>query len=127
MSLLMKYLFAFLMLFPVAVTAQKNTVFKLSSNAEKNTGFAKGWISLDSGWKFMAGDNPAWAKEDFNDSSWPSIYLFQDLYNVPGIPKQGIVWFRIKLKTDSTFDQQLVMRIYQTGASEVYLGGKRIH
>src|SRR5215204_6472539 len=113
----MKYLVFVLMLFPVAVTAQKNNVFKLSSKAVKHTGFAKGWISLDSGWKFKAGDNPEWAKEDFDDSSWSPINLFQDLYNVPAIPKNVIVWFRIKLKTDSSFDRQLVMRIYQTGAS----------
>ena len=80
-------------------------------------------------WKFKAGDNPDWAKPDFNDSSWQSINLFKDLNDVPGIlPKNNIVWFRMRLATDSTLlNKQLVMRIYQSGASEVYLEGKLIH
>jgi hypothetical protein len=123
----MKYLLMVLLLLPAAIIAQKNDVFKLSTSKAKTTKFASGWIALDSGWKFKAGDNPDWAREDFNDSLWHPVYLFQDLYDVPGIPKKGIVWFRIKLMADSSFARQLVMRIYQTGASEVYLGGKRIH
>ncbi|MEO6218872.1 MAG: ATP-binding protein [Ginsengibacter sp.] len=123
----MKYFFVFLIFFPVIVIAQESNVFKLSSRAVRNTELASGWISLDSGWKFKAGDNADWAMPGFDDSSWPSINLFQDLYNVPEIPKNGIIWFRLRLTTDSTFNQQLVMRICQTGASEVYLEGKRIH
>ena len=124
----MKCLLIALMLFPVVIIAQKKDVFKLSTKAAKTTKFASGWIALDSGWKFKAGDNAEWARPGFNDTSWQSINLFQDLYNIPHLPKNGIVWFRLRFKTDSTLlNQQLVMRIYQTGASEVYLEGKLIH
>ena len=124
----MKYLLIVLMLSPLAIIAQKNNVFNLSTKKAKTTRFASGWISLDSSWKFKAGDNSDWARPGFNDSSWQSVNLLQDLYNLPQIPKSGIVWFRLRFKTDSTlFDRQLVMRIYQTGASEVYLEGKLIH
>src|SRR4051812_24340746 len=123
----MKYSIFFLLFFPVAIIAQKDNVFKLNSKAVRTSGVANGWISIDSGWKFKAGDNPEWSKPGLDDSSWQSVVLFQDLYNVPQIPKKGIVWFRIRLMSDSTFNQQLVMRIYQTGASEIYLDGKLIH
>jgi signal transduction histidine kinase len=124
----MKCLVIALILFPVVVIAQKNDVFTLSTRAAKTTKFASGWIALDSGWTFNVGDNAEWAKPGFNDSSWQSVNLFQDLYNVPQLPKNEIVWFRLRFKTDSTLsNQQLVMRIYQTGASEVYLEGKLIH
>jgi signal transduction histidine kinase len=124
----MKCLLIVLILFPIAIIAQKNNVFQLSTKTAKTTKFASGWIALDSGWKFKAGDNPDWSRPGFDDSSWQSIYLFQDLYNVPQLPKNRIVWFRLRVKTDSTLsNQQLVMRIYQTGASEVYLEGKLIH
>ena len=38
-----------------------------------------------------------------------------------------VVWFRIKLLNQSSENRQLVLRIYQTGASEVYLDGGLIH
>ncbi|MEO6694040.1 MAG: histidine kinase dimerization/phospho-acceptor domain-containing protein [Ignavibacteria bacterium] len=123
----MKHIFIFLLLLPLAAFSQKSSVFKLSATGEKNTKFANGWIALDSGWKFKAGDNPEWAKPGFEDSSWQSITLFQDLYVLPEIPKGDIAWFRLRLTTDSTMNRQLVMRIYQTGASEIYLNGKQIH
>ena len=124
----MKYLSIVLLSFSFSGYAQKSGVFKLTTEVARTTRFAKGWIALDSGWKFKAGDNPDWARPGFNDSSWQSINLFQDLYDLPQVPKSGIMWFRLRLKSDSTlFNRQLVMRIYQTGASEVYLDGKLLH
>jgi signal transduction histidine kinase len=124
----MKHLVIALMLFPVLVVAQKTSLFRLGTKAAKTTRFACGWLALDTGWKFNAGDNPDWARPGFDDSNWQSIDLFQDLYDVLQIPKNRIVWFRLKLATDSTLlNRQLVSRIYQTGASEVYLEGILIH
>jgi two-component system, NtrC family, sensor kinase len=124
----MKYLLIFVSLFPLLGFTQKNDVFKLSTTRARTTRFASGWIALDSGWKFKAGDNTDWAKPSFDDSSWQTVNLFDGLDNLPQIPKNGITWFRRRLKTDSTLlNRQLVMRIYQTGASEVYLEGRLIH
>ena len=41
----MKYLLIVLMLFPVAVTVQKNNVFKLNTKIARTTKFASGWIA----------------------------------------------------------------------------------
>jgi len=123
----MKYLIIVFLVFPLVIIAQTNNVFTLSTKAARTTRFASGWIALDSGWKFKAGDDPDWAKPGFNDSSWQSVNLFRDLYYLPQVPRSGIIWFRLRLTADSTMNRQLVMRIYQTGASEVYLEGKLIH
>jgi two-component system, NtrC family, sensor kinase len=123
----MKYLIIVFLAFPLVTIAQSNDILILSTKAARTTKFASGWIALDSGWKFKAGDDPDWAKPGFNDSSWQSIHLLQDLYYLPQVPKTGIVWFRLRLTADSTMNRQLVMRIYQTGASEVYLEGKLMH
>jgi len=124
----MKYLFIVLLFFSFSIHAQKSGVFKLTTEVARTTRFASGWIGLDSGWKFKAGDNPDWARPGFDDSSWQPIHLFQDLYNLQQVPKNGITWFRLRLKSDSTlFNRQLVMRIYQTGASEIFLDGKLLH
>ncbi len=41
-------------------------VFRIDSLPEQG-------ILLDKGWKYQAGDNPDWAKADFDDSKWESI------------------------------------------------------
>jgi signal transduction histidine kinase len=122
-----KYLFVFLLVVPLTIIAQQNDIFILSSGIVKHSKTANGWIALDSGWRFKTGDNADWANTNFNDSSWEQIHLLQDFYSLPQIPKNGVVWFRLRIKNDSTFKQPLVMRLYQTGASEIYLDGKLVH
>jgi two-component system, NtrC family, sensor kinase len=120
---MIKYLPGFTLLFLSTVLfAQQRDTFKFELN-DKNP-----WIILDSAWKFNVGDHPDWAKREFNDSSWRRINLSQDLSKLPQIPTDGqVVWFRIKLLNQSSTNRQLVLRIYQTGASEVYLDGGLIH
>src|SRR6476469_5782986 len=118
----MKYLLAFLFTFPLTAASQKSELFRLNSMVNKE------WIWLDSNWKFKTGDNPGWAKANLEDASWQTINTNHDLLDLPGMSKKGgIAWFRLRLTMDSTLNQQLVMRIFQTGASEVYLDGKMIH
>jgi len=123
----MKIILIVLLFSPVGIFAQKVNVFQLSTKAARHTRFANGWIALNSGWKFKAGDNPDWAAPGFNDSSWQQG---DNLFN--GVPvaflHERIVWYRMRFGIDSTLEnEQLAMRIYQTGASEVYLDGKLIH
>jgi len=54
--------------------------------------------SLDTAWRFHAGDNPAYAKPDFDDATWPLLQpdqAFADL-QLPTIPS-GTVWARLRL------------------------------
>ena len=124
----MKYLLI-VCFFLLRLLRKKKKCFQTQHQSSTDWRICQCWIRLDSGWKFKAGDNLDWANPDFDASSWRSINLFTDLNNVRDIlPKNGIVWFRIQLKTDRTLlNRQLVMRIYQSGASEVYLEGKLIH
>jgi len=125
----MKYLLIVLMFFNITAIAQSNGVVLLSTKKARSNGFVDGWISLDSGWRFKTGDNQDWSRPGFDDASWQTINVYNDFKKKPGIlPKRGIVWFRMRIETDSTlWNKELVMRIYQTGASEVYLEGKLIH
>ncbi|QMU31607.1 GHKL domain-containing protein [Adhaeribacter radiodurans] len=85
-------------------------------------------ILLDKGWKYHPGDNPDWAKLEYDDSKWKSINPTLDIHDLfPQIPRSGIGWFRLHLLVDSTLNNQLAMMIYQSGASEIYLNGKLIH
>ena len=84
-------------------------------------------ILLDKGWKFQTGDNPDYAKPDYDDSKWQDINPTLDVHDLPQI-KQGIVWFRLHLLLDSNLlKEQLALIMEQSGASEIYVNGILIH
>ncbi len=117
----MKYLPILLLFCSFNIHAQKQTIFRIDSLPTQG-------ILLDKNWKWHAGDNPDWAKADFDDSAWESIDPTKDIYDLPQIPKNGqIGWFRLRLSVDSAINQQMVLMIQQSGASEIYLNGKLIH
>src|SRR4051812_20784764 len=85
-------------------------------------------ILLDKGWKFRTGDNLEWAKPEYNDRDWQTINPTLDIHDsLPQVPKSGICWFRVRLSIDSTLNDQLVLLIQQSGASEIYLNGKLLY
>src|SRR5262249_37621252 len=83
-------------------------------------------VLLDKGWKFQAGDNPDYAKRDYDDNKWQSINPTLDIHDLPQISKSGIGWFRLHLSTGSSVNSHLAMMIQQSGASEIYLNGHLI-
>ncbi|RDB03703.1 sensor histidine kinase [Runella aurantiaca] len=82
-------------------------------------------ILLDKGWKWHAGDNPDFAKPDFDDSQWESIDPTKDIMALDQIRKPPVVWFRLPLALhDSTLYQMLSLVVKQTGATAFYLNGR---
>jgi len=85
-------------------------------------------LSLDKGWKFNAGDNPEWARQDYNDNAWVSIDPTLELHHLPLVREAGIGWFRLKLAVDSSLlSQKLAIVVSGLGASEIYLNGQLIY
>ena len=84
-------------------------------------------ILLDKGWKFQVGDDAAYANAGYDDKAWKTINPTLDIYDLPQIPKSGIVWFRLHLSIDSSLNNQLVLIVQQSGASEIYLDGELIY
>ncbi len=117
----MKALLPILLLLSFMSFAQQGVVFRIDSLPEQG-------ILLDKGWKWHAGDNPDWAKADFDDSKWESIDPTKDIFNLPQVSQKGdIFWLRLPLLvSDSTLKEALIMTIRQSGASEVFLNGKSI-
>jgi serine phosphatase RsbU (regulator of sigma subunit) len=105
------YLFAF---------GQYSTIFHIDSLPPQG-------VLLDKNWKFKIGDNPEWAKADFDDSDWESIDPTKDIFDLPQIPKDGqVMWFRLRFLLDSSLNFPLAFIIHQSGASEIFLNGKQI-
>ncbi|MCD1117846.1 adenylate/guanylate cyclase domain-containing protein [Chryseobacterium turcicum] len=86
--------------------------------------------------KIFAGDNPAFALPEFDDSSWKhanfnskKIYSWNPIKLSPenASKKDQVYWVRYYFKIDSTLlNQPLCLNITQLGSSEIYLNGKKI-
>ena len=113
----MKKALLFLLLFPVCVFAQQREVFRIDS-------LPKTGILLNQGWKWHAGDNPEWAKPEFDDTRWEDIDPSKDIVQLPNISTDQPLWLRIKLNPRAA--KNYALSISQSGAAEIYLNGRLI-
>jgi signal transduction histidine kinase len=82
-------------------------------------------LILDKGWRYHAGDDPAWADPYFDDSDWETTGT-QSLDSIPG-GWIGIGWFRLHLEIDSLlWNTSVGMLCEQSGASDIYLDGRLV-
>jgi serine phosphatase RsbU (regulator of sigma subunit) len=78
-------------------------------------------------WRYHRGDNPDWAKYDYDDHDWELIISRLPGDRMPATGWDGKGWFRVELKVDSSVvGYPLAFGMYQTGAAEIYLDGERI-
>jgi serine phosphatase RsbU (regulator of sigma subunit) len=86
-------------------------------------------IYITDSWKFRLGDNLSWASPSLTDSSWQNVSTYLGPSELPFIEWEGIGWFRINFKVDSSLvDFPLALLIEQhNGASEIYLDGVLIY
>jgi|GEM_PF-1567941 len=98
--------------------AQKSEILRMDSLPAEG-------VLLNKGWKFYAGDDPDFAKADFDDRKWQSITLSDFNTYIPQLKNKNIGWFRANFSMDSTLlKNQLAIQFSQLGASEIYLNGK---
>ena len=101
--------------------------FNLSAQVFKIDSLPKDGILLDKGWKWHAGDNPDFAKVDFNDSAWEGIDPTKDVHDITEIQDGKIGWLRLHVFLDSTLiPAPIVLEIRQSVASEIYANGQKI-
>jgi len=83
---------------------------------------------LKSNWKFKQGDDPLWADRTFDDRNWKLINPQLWLDSLQRSQFGGIGWFRLHFKMDkTTLGKPFMLRVWQRGASEIYLDGKLVH
>ncbi len=82
-------------------------------------------IDLDTIYRYKIGDDPKWADENFDDSTWRLIIADSTKKDTLLEKHEGIVWFRGKFKVDSLLIQNpFTIEIIPHGACEVYFDGK---
>ncbi len=118
----MKRLLTLLVLTSIHLSSlAQNEVFRIDSIPTQG-------ILLDKGWKWHAGDNPDFAKPDFDDSKWERIDPTQSILDLPQIQKADIGWFRFHINIDSSLNSEgLALMVWQLGASELFLNGKQFY
>ena len=110
-----------MLLFLTVWGSSAQPVFRIDSLSQQG-------VLLDKGWKWHQGDDPKWAKPEFDDSRWANIDPAQDIHDLPQVRKARIGWFRLRLQlSPGLAEQALSIVISQAGASEIYLNGKSIY
>jgi len=85
-------------------------------------------VILDKEWKFKAGDNVEWARQDLNDDTWVSTNPAEELHHLPEVKKAGIGWFRLKMQVDSQLlGKTFAFVVSIHGATEIYLNGQLVY
>ncbi|MCC3160689.1 histidine kinase [Hymenobacter sp. 15J16-1T3B] len=85
-------------------------------------------LVLRQDWRYHPGDNPAWARPEFDDRAWDTIGVARPGAALPTRALGGIGWFRLRLRlTDSLRYQALgCVMARALGAAEVYCNGRRL-
>ena len=110
---------------PLITYGQSEKVFVIADST-----MAERWTILGNNWRYQKGDHKEWANPAFDDSSWkefsnPNLNMPDGKHSV--VKRGEIVWFRTRIKADSSLNNVIVLNIFQLGASEIYLDGKLIH
>ena len=83
---------------------------------------AQDWSSdIDSGWRTHAGDDPAWANPDFDDSSWETVRL-DDI----GPAQAGWRWYRLRIKLHENHPDLALLIDGGEGIYSLYLNGNQV-
>jgi two-component system NtrC family sensor kinase len=87
---------------------------------------AKG-LPLTAGWRYHPGDDPAWARPDFDDRRWEELDLGRPQRELPARLQTGISWLRLRLRVgDSLRQHALLLQLGALGAWQLYLNGRLV-
>lgn len=116
----MRYFLLFTLVFNVShLLAQKSITIRTVSD--------DGAV-LSKNWKWHEGDNPNWAKPEFDDHQWAAFDPTESIQTLPVLHKAQIGWFRRPIKVSANLSNRpLYLNVSQMGASEIYLDGKLLH
>lgn len=86
----------------------------------------RGPTDLAGPWLVHAGDDPAYARPDFDDSNWtpfnPEKQSLHDLFHT----RPDVVWYRLHVKVAGQREQFALLEHYTAPAFEIYVNGERV-
>lgn len=81
---------------------------------------------LDMGWRAQPGDDPAFAKPDFDDSQWAHFDPYSHISLVCGNDQPDVVWYRLHLRVDPASTGLALSAHNISRAFEIYANGERV-
>ncbi|HEX3660471.1 MAG TPA: PP2C family protein-serine/threonine phosphatase [Acidobacteriaceae bacterium] len=84
------------------------------------TQWRSGTTDLNDGWREHDGDNPAWARPNFDDNGWNAVDL-DDL----GAAQPGWRWYRLSVKLPPDHGHLHLLIAGGAGTYELYVNGER--
>lgn len=82
--------------------------------------------ALDGTWLVQAGDNPAYADPNFDDSQWTRFDPTTSLAGLYGKQEPAVVWYRIHIKVDPEETGLGLSENNIAHAFEIYANGQRV-
>ena len=84
-------------------------------------------LLLQKGWRYHAGDDPAWAKPEFDDSRWDTLNPSRPRRELPQAAQTGISWLRLRFRLgDSLRQRAVLLQALGYGVWEIYLNGRLV-
>ncbi len=81
---------------------------------------------LDSTWLVHAGDDPAFARPDFDDSQWTAFDPHGSLAKLYGENQPPVVWYRTRVKVSPVQTGLALREVNISRAFEIYVNGERL-
>jgi hypothetical protein len=82
-------------------------------------------VQLKGNWRFRAGDNPAWAAANFDDSGWRLVPTGKSWDQLGLQHVRGYVWYRTKVNLPQQHEP-LKLLLSEFGPSEMYVDGRKL-
>ncbi|MFD1470603.1 ATP-binding protein [Hymenobacter caeli] len=85
-------------------------------------------LLLNKGWRYHAGDDPAWARPDFDDRGWDTLNPTRPRPGLPPAVRTGMSWLRLHFRPGDSLRQYhlLLQSTLLPGACEIYLNGQLV-
>jgi hypothetical protein len=81
---------------------------------------------LDSKWLVHAGDDPAYARPDFDDSQWMLLDPQNSIKTLFPNTRPEVVWYRLHVKVDPAQSGLALKELRIASAFEIYVNGERL-
>ncbi|TDN40218.1 hypothetical protein A8B98_15165 [Hymenobacter sp. UV11] len=91
------------------------------------SGLPPAGLLLSQGWRYHAGDDPAWARPDFDDRRWAPLDPTRRRRALPPAAQAGVYWLRLRFRlADSLRQRALLLDVWRLGTAALYLNGRLV-
>ncbi|WP_239691514.1 ATP-binding protein [Hymenobacter lapidarius] len=112
------------LLAPAVAQTPNPAVLRVDSLTTKGS---RNGLLLEQGWRYHVGDDPAWARPDFDERGWDTLNPARPRQELPPRLGSGMSWLRLRFRlADSLRQRAVLLQADGYGAWEIYLNGRLV-